>query len=113
MLLEVWLRFWVRDLSANEFLEKRKIKCDVVPVYNINAYREHWNEPWGSSLPAELHLDGHEAAVELLALVDLPDEEVAVASVHFRVGDVDHVLVDVEIDLKTREAIKKPPTEKN
>ena len=40
----------------------------------------------GAVLSAELHLDGYEAAVELLALVD------------------------VEIDLKTREAIKKPPT---
>ena len=47
-----------------------------------------------------LHLDRLEASVELLALVDLPDEEVAEASVDLRVGDVDHVLVDVKIDLK-------------
>jgi hypothetical protein len=32
--------------------------------------------------------------------VDLPDKEIPVATVNFGVGNVDHVLVDVEIHLK-------------
>ncbi len=47
-----------------------------------------------------LHLDGLESAIQLLALVDLSDEEVSVTAVNFGVGDVDHVLVDVKIHLK-------------
>jgi hypothetical protein len=35
--------------------------------------------------------------------VDLSDEEVAVASVHLCVRDVDHVFVNVEVDLKNNE----------
>ncbi len=46
-----------------------------------------------------LHLDGFESAVQLLALVDLSNEEVTVATVDLRVSDVDHVLVDVEVHL--------------
>ena len=48
----------------------------------------------------KLHFDRHQSPVQLLALVDLPDEEVSVAAVNLGVGDVDHVLVDVEIHLK-------------
>jgi hypothetical protein len=32
--------------------------------------------------------------------VDLPDKEIPVATVNFGVGNVDHVLVDVEIHLE-------------
>ena len=49
-----------------------------------------------------LHLDGLQSSVEFFALVDLPDEEVAVPTVNLRVGDVDHVLVDVKVDLKNK-----------
>jgi len=51
-----------------------------------------------------LHLDGLESAIQLLALVDLSDEEVSVTAVDFGVGDVDHVLVDVKIHLKEKVA---------
>ncbi len=33
------------------------------------------------------HLEGHQASVQLLALVDLSNEEIAVASVHLCVRD--------------------------
>lgn len=45
------------------------------------------------------HLDGRETTIQLLAFVNLPDEEIAIASVHLCVGNVDHVLVDVEVHL--------------
>jgi len=37
--------------------------------------------------------------------VDLADKEVAVTAVDLRVGDVDHVLVDVEIHLLERDSL--------
>lgn len=40
-----------------------------------------------------------ELAVELLELEDLADEEVAVTMRHLRVRDVDHVVIDVEVQL--------------
>ena len=48
----------------------------------------------------KLHFDRHQSPVQLLALVNLPDEEISVPSVDFRVRDVDHVFVDVEVHLK-------------
>ena len=47
----------------------------------------------------ESELQSLQAAVDLLKLVDLSDEVIAVASRHLGVGDVDHATVDVEIHL--------------
>ena len=59
-------------------------------------------------MTCSLHLQRLEGVVQLLKLVDLPDEEVSVPAVHLRVCDVDHVLIDVEINLKlTRKICKK------
>ena len=43
---------------------------------------------------------GDESAVDLLELEDLTNEEISVSASHFRVGDVNHVFVDVEINLR-------------
>jgi len=43
-----------------------------------------------------------ESAVDFFKFEDLTNEEVAVTSSHFRVRDVDHVLVDVKVDLGRR-----------
>jgi hypothetical protein len=51
-----------------------------------------------------LHLDGLESPVEFFALVDLPDEEVAVTPIHLCVRNVNHVLVDIEVDLKRKKS---------
>ena len=53
----------------------------------------------------KLHFDRHQSPVQLLALVNLPDEEISVPSVDFRVRDVDHVFVDVEVHLKLNSKI--------
>lgn len=39
-------------------------------------------------------------AVEFFELQQFPDEEVSIAVRHLRVGDVDHVIVDVEVQLE-------------
>ena len=54
----------------------------------------------------KLHFDRHQSPVQLLALVNLPDEEISVPSVDFRVCDVDHVFVDVEVHLKHKSMIE-------
>jgi hypothetical protein len=48
----------------------------------------------------ELHLDGHQSPIQFFALVNLPDEEISVSPVDFRVSDVNHVLVDVKVHLQ-------------
>lgn len=47
-----------------------------------------------------LDLDKMQFAVEFLKFDKFADEEVAVSVRHLRVGDVDHVVIDVEVELE-------------
>ena len=49
----------------------------------------------------------NESSIDLLEFEDLPDEEVSVSSCHFRIRDVNHVFVDVKIDLKIKKKKKR------
>lgn len=48
-----------------------------------------------------LNLDVVQFAVELFKFQDLADEKVAIAVRHLRVRDVDHIVVDIEVQLET------------
>lgn len=52
-----------------------------------------------------LHLDHVQLAVQILKLQYFPDEKVAVAMGHFGVRNMDHLIVDVKVQLRT---IKRP-----
>ena len=43
-----------------------------------------------------------EFTIELLEFHDFADKEVTVAMGHLRVGDVNHIIVDVEVQLKKK-----------
>ena len=66
-------------------------------VIFIPPHREHENSPLLGS-----KCDFLQSAIEFIELVDLPDEEVSVSGSNLGVGDVDHVLVNVEVDLGPR-----------
>ena len=75
---------------------------NVACVYKV--FHFHLNLLWlyfrDNTKKTYLQFDGLETSVELLELVNLPDEEVSVSSIDLRIGDVNHVFVDVKIDLE-------------
>ena len=66
-------------------------------VIFISPHREHENSPLLGS-----KCDFLQSAIEFIELVDLPDEEVSVSGSNLGVGDVDHVLVNVEVNFRSR-----------
>lgn len=54
--------------------------------------------PLGNTLAS--YLDNMQFAVELFKLEKFPDEEVSVTVSHLCVGNVDHVVIDVEVKLE-------------
>ena len=53
-----------------------------------------------------LHFDQFERSILLFKFQDLSDEVISVSAIHFGVGNVDHVLIDEEINLQ-KEDVKK------
>lgn len=53
-------------------------------------------------LTLTLNFDVVELAIEFFKLENFADEEVTVAVRHLRIGDMDHVVVNVEVKLKNK-----------
>jgi len=102
---------WAVDVLQNNRLGRKCFKDINAPDYYTTFWTAKVTKFNSTSLRNDKeeegdigsHLEGHQASVQLLALVDLSNEEVAVASVHLCVRDVDHVFVNVEVDLKNNE----------
>lgn len=52
-----------------------------------------------------LYLDVMELAVKLFKFQKFPNEKVAITVGHLRIGDVDHIIVDVKVQLKKKDNI--------
>ena len=72
--------------------------AELVILFSYSSFISLKN---GRMVHASLDLDLVEPPSYFLQFVDLPDEEVSVALVHFGVRDVDHLCVDEEVHLRS------------
>lgn len=68
-------------------------------ISTVLIYRQ-WKNSFGSYKNRSLYFYIMQFSVEFLKLEDFPDEKVAIAMGHFRIGDVDHIMINIKVQLK-------------